>query len=321
MSFNTSLKFDNTDLLHDQFTSFHVGVVKKVNDHEGRGRVRVEVPGLRGTGEENWTDWIDVTGNPIGGQNGSPKGDTGIWWPLQPGQSVIVGHMTADPDSLFCIPGFAGQSQDGENQQNVPTECKSCETGDHRDPTKIFQLKAPDGSMLKFDTREGKESLELVSRKGSGLKIIEPSKLTADPEQKTGESKYRKSDFRDKKTSFRGDADSPSSLKNNEGITRIQDIGGNSMTMHSKDGQGIVAIQANPSNSSTTGPSLVFDSKSNSIILTAGNTQLIINGTKGQVEVTKQVIQEKPFTSKPGEYLNATQRYLNQTGQYPGDLK
>lgn len=314
---DTYLKFDNTDLLHDQFTSFHTGVVKKVNDHEGRGRVRIEVPGLRGTGEENWTDWVDVAGNPIGGQNGSPKGDTGIWWPLQPGQSVIVGHMSADPDSLFCIPGFAGQSEDGENQQNVPKECKSCEKGDHRDPTKIFQLKAPDGGMLKFDTREGKESLELVSRKGSGIKIIEPSKLNAKSEQATGESFYRESDFREIKTAFRGDADSPSSLKNSEGITRIQDIGGNSLTMHSRPGHGTISMQANPSNSQTTGPSIVIDSKSNSIIFTAGGTQLVINGQKGQVEVTKQVIQEKPYSEAPSTYLGNTQRFLNFEGTYP----
>lgn len=67
------LKFNNTDLLHDQFTTFHLGVVKKVNDHEGRGRVRVEVPGLRGTGEENWTDWIDVIGSPVGGKTETPR--------------------------------------------------------------------------------------------------------------------------------------------------------------------------------------------------------------------------------------------------------
>lgn len=110
--------------------------------------------------------------------------------------------MSYDPDSLYCIPGFPSQSEEGENKQNTPIEAKMSETGDFRNPTKVFEIKAPDGSSLIFDTREGKESLQLLSRKGAGLKIIEPSKLTAQQEQKTGESKYRQSDFRGKKTVF-----------------------------------------------------------------------------------------------------------------------
>ena len=313
---DTYLKFDNTDLLHDQFTSDHVGVVKKVNDHEGRLRIRAEVPGLRGTGEENWTDWIDVAGNPIGGQNGSPKGDTGIWWPLQPGQSVVVRHMTSDPDSLYCIPGFPGQTGDGENKQNVPVECKNCDTSsDKRDNTKIFALKAPDGATLMFDTREGKESISLLSRKGSGLQIYSPSKLTKTPEQKTGESIYRKADFRGAKSVFAKNSEGPATLKNNEEVMRLLDLNGSGITLHARPGHGTITLSCCGSNGDTGGPMITLDSKSNAIILTAGSTQLVINGPKGQVEVTKQVIQEKPYSDSPRTYLAQTDNFCKSCNQ------
>ena len=303
------LKFDNTDLLHDQFTSFHVGVVKKNNDHEGRGRVRVEVPGLRGLGEENWTDWIDVAGNPVGGQNGSPKGDTGIWWPMQQGQSVIVGHMASDPDSLFCFPGFSGQEDDGENKQNTPIEPKNVDDGDHSDPTKLFMLKAPDGSTLMFDTREGKESTSLLSRKGSGLQIYNPSKLKKKTEQRIGESGYRPDDFRGFRNVFSKNSDSPATLKNSEEVIRLLDLNGSGITLHAKPGQGTITLSCCSSNGDTSGPMITMDSKNNVIILTAGETQLIINGPKGQVEVTKQVIQEKPYSNNPRTYLAQTDNF------------
>ena len=313
---DTYLKFDNTDLLHDQYTTGHVGVVKKVNDHEGRMRVRVEFPGLFGVGEENWSDWIDVAGNPIGGQNGSPQGDTGIWWPLQPGQSVVGYFMSSDPDSMYCIPGFPGQTEDGENKQNVPVECKNCGTeGDKRDNTKIFALKAPDGGTLMFDTREGKESVSLLSRKGSGLQIYSPSKLTKTPEQKVGESKYRQGDFRGAKNVFAKNSDSPSSLKNNEEVMRLLDLNGSGITLHAKPGQGTLLLSVCGSNGDTSGPTILMDSKNNVIVLTAGSAQAVLNGPKGQWETVKTVIQEKPFSTEPKTYLAKVDNFCKSCNQ------
>ena len=54
---------------------------------------------------------------------------------------------------------------------------------------------------------------------------------------------------------------------------------------------------------------ITMDSKNNVIVLTAGETQLIINGPKGQVEVTKQVIQEKPYNNNPRTYLAQTDNF------------
>lgn len=312
---DTYLKFDNTDLLHDQYTTGHKGVVRKVNDPEGRGRVRVEFAGLYGVGEENWSDWIDVAGNPIGGQQGNPKGDTGIWWPLQPGQSVVGHFMSSDPDSMYCIPGFPAQDEDGENKQNTPRESKEVDDGDFRDPTKIFQLKAPDGGTLLFDTREGKESISLLSRKGSGLQIYNPSKLRKQPEQRIGESKYRQSDFRGTKNVFAKNSDGPSSLKNGEEVIRLLDLNGSGITLHAKEGQGILTISCCGSNGDTSGPIITMDSKSNVIILTAGTAQMIVNGPKSQVEVTKQVIQEKIYTDSPRTYLAQTDNFCKSCNQ------
>ena len=47
-------------------TTFHMGIIKNVDDPEGRNRVKVEIPGLLGEGEEKWTDYIDRGGIPYG---------------------------------------------------------------------------------------------------------------------------------------------------------------------------------------------------------------------------------------------------------------
>lgn len=297
---NTAIKHDDTSFLSDQYTSFHLGVVVKNNDPERRGRVMVEVPGLRGAGEENWTEWIEVAGNAIGGAKN--KGDYGVWWPMQLGQRVMCCHVAGDPHSMIAIPGATSQEGEGENSSHIPKEVRECCKGDLAAQTRMFSLKTPAGHTILMDDRSGKEKLSILNHKGAGLYISSPGQSQDKSDKDTGTSPHREQDTRGTKTVFAQDCDDPSKCKNGRSIIQIKNLNGTSITLDDSQGRGIIQVAAQGSNGTNAGPSITLDSQNNVIILKAGSAQLIINGPKGQVEVTKQVIQEKIFSEAPDKY-------------------
>lgn len=300
MTQNTAIKYDDTSYLNNQHTSFHLGIVVKNNDPERRGRVMVDCPGLRGAGEENWTEWLEVAGTPIGGMKNS--GDQGIWWPMQVGQRVLVAYVAGDPHSMIVLPSSSFQDGQGENKSKIPKDVKQVSKEKAEDQTKIFTLKTPAGHTIIMDDRAGKEKVSIVNHKGAGIYISSPGQTTDKPDKKTGLSPHREQDVRGTKTTFTQDCDDPGKCKNGRSIIQVKNLNGTSFTLDDSPGRGIIQFTAQGSNGSNAGPSITLDSKNNVIILKAGSAQLVVNGPKSQIEVTKQVIQEKPFSSAPDDY-------------------
>ena len=300
MTQNSAIKYDDTSYLNNQHTSWHLGVVVKNNDPERRGRIMVDCPGLRGSGEDNWTEWIEVAGTPIGGLKNS--GDQGIWWPMQLGQRVMVAYVAGDPHSYVAIPAATTQEGKGENKSRIPKDVKQITKADAKDQTKIFELKTPAGHTIIMDDRAGKEKLTILNHKGAGIYISSPGTSTDKPDKKTGTSPHREEDTRGTKTVFTQDCDDPGKCKNGRSIIQVKNLNGTSFTLDDSPGRGIIQFTAQGSNGSNAGPSITLDSKNNVIILKAGSAQLVVNGPKAQIEVTKQVIQEKPFSSAPDDY-------------------
>lgn len=300
MTQNTAIKYDDTSYLNNQHTSLHLGVVVKNNDPERRNRVMVDCPGLRGSGEDNWTEWIEVAGSPIGGLKND--GDQGIWWPMQLGQRVLVAYVAGDPHSYVAIPTATTQKGQGENKSRIPKDVKQIAKADAKDQSKVFELKTPAGHTILMDDRAGKEKLTILNHKGAGIYISSPGTTTDKPDKKTGTSPHREQDTRGTKTVFTQDADGPDKCKNGRSIVEIKNLNGTSFTLDDSPGRGIIQFAAQAANGSNAGPSITLDSQNNVIILKAGTCQLIINGPKDQVEATKIVIQEKMFSDGPDKY-------------------
>jgi hypothetical protein len=284
------IPFAATPQLVVQYCTMHLGKVKCVADPEGRGRVQVEVPGLLGTGKENWTDWIEVTGTPTGGTKA--EGDEGIWWPLQVGQIVLVGFISGDPFALYCLPGPTVQDGKGRNKQWAPKEAKKAGKDNPRDATRVRQWKSESGHTLLYDDRGKKEKLSLIDWAGAGLFLVGPGK-TEDEEEKEGEeSKPRKGERRGMRLVATGTSKTVGELiEGAKYMLGLLDLNGQGVITTAEDGAGKVAFYAATKNGEV-GPSLLIDAKANRIYVTCGAVQMVWRGDKGDIQATRILIQE-----------------------------
>jgi hypothetical protein len=286
------IPFAPTPQLVVQYCTFHLAKVKCVADPEGRGRVQVEVPGLLGTGKENWTDWIEVSGNPLGGTKA--EGDEGLWWPLQVGQIVMVGFLAGDPFALWCIPGPTVQEEKGRNKQWAPKEAKIAGKKKPREATRIRQLKTEAGHTLIFDDRGKKEKLALVDWTGAGLYIVGPGKKEDEEEQEDEESKPRKNERRGTRLVAAGTAKKPGEIcRDGQAFLYQTDLGGQGVASVAGNGAGILALFSTKGFGEIAS-SIVLDAVNDRIYLTAGETQMQILGDAGHIAVTRQIIKEIP---------------------------
>jgi hypothetical protein len=291
----------------DQFlqaATMHVGVIKDLKDPEGRGRVRVMVPSLLDDddGEKNWTNWCEVSGFPLG--SGKGKGDVGIWWSPSVGQKALVYFVGGD---YFMLPFFLNGNAwnaDGEEKKccMVPAEAKVYSDVDPRMGTRIKLIKSESGATLGFDDNGQSEAVFLVDWAGQGLALLAPGKVADEKEKDNEESKWRKNDeVRGTKLVFNDTSKNPKEIcEGGVAVMSLSDMNGSGISSWAEDGHGVVAIASGNKNGDQT-CSIVMDSKNKCIMLTAGGTQFVIDGTKGHVETTKQIIQQqlkrdvKPF--------------------------
>ncbi len=140
-------------------------VVKTDGDPLTRTRVKVCCPTLWGEGEENWSNWLDVAGTPIG--SGKLKGDAGIHWPCLPGQRVMVGFSNMDPLTPFVVPAGIWSSQSKSGKQEMPLEAKYA--ADNGEDHKMNIIKTEAGHTLAFNNVAGKEGMFFVDWTGQGL--------------------------------------------------------------------------------------------------------------------------------------------------------
>jgi len=291
--------------LINQFCNFHLGVVKKVNDPDRRGRVLVECPGLLSKGKKNWTDWVEIGGMQIGSVKGI--GDEGDWWPVQVGQIVFVGFVSGDPNALWAIPGPPVQDGKGPNKQLVPLEPKEMGKGDARKGTRCRIRKSESGHSLIMDDNGKDELCALLNWTGSGAAWWGPGK--EDDEQESDneeeESKPRKGRRRGTDNVFDGSAPKPSAIvdggKEYMGILDLLQQG--ILTVADDKEGGVVTLGARKKDG-TIGPCLVLDAKEDTAFLQAGKAQIQLFGdtkkeNNNKIFVTIQmVVQAKYIDTK-----------------------
>ena len=282
-------------------TTFHMGIIKNVDDPEGRNRVKVEIPGLLGEGEEKWTDYIDRGGIPYGAaQSKSNKGDYGLIVPPQPNQTCFVGFLGGDPDVPFYIPGpptqkNPGNINPGDGDPNIPEEVKRVGKKKSRDATRIWGLKSVSGAGLIIDDRGQEEKVELLDQWGAGLSIFGPGKEKDEEDQKDKESKSRdKPHCRKCERVMDETSKSPGELKEGYHSIRLADLNGQGIMTYAAEGKGAVMFISAKKNGEI-GPSMFLDAENDQIIFSTGESgvQLVLNGKKGQIEGTRYIIQEK----------------------------
>ena len=290
---NSVLPFPDDSFEGTQGTALHFGVVKSVDDPEMRGRVLVECAEVYGDEKpEYWTTWAEWFGNPVG--SSEKKGDFGMWWPPVPGLLVALGFEGGNYDRPYCFPASAW-GDDGKPY--IPIEAKS----QKKKSVNVRVLKSVSGATLMFDDNGKQEATFICDWTGAGFFSMAPGKK--EDAKSSGEctaSRMGQGEMRGDKSAFRGNNKKPSKLvEGGLAIIGTLDLNGQGLLQLAKDGNGVLIIFASPEKGEV-GPSILLDSKSKKIFLTAGETQLVVNGEKGQIEVTQQIIQEQELVPMEG---------------------
>lgn len=281
--YDSNLPYAATPDLMNQYCSFHLARVVKVGDPEGRGRVRVECAGLLGTGQENWTGWIEVAGN---GPTGKGRG---TWNPLKKDDMVLVGFLSGDPMAMFCIPGPPTQDGKGNDKANIPDEALALHKEDPLKTTRITQIKSESGAGLMIDDNGGQETMSIMDWTGAGWFSIAPGKTKDKAEKPNQESLTRAGQTRGIKTAFAQDGYGPGDLDGGTGMSGFVDQSGNGIINVSSEGSSTQVFQCGGEG----GPSVVLDNQNNRIIFTAGSTQLVLDGNSGLIKGTSSLIQNQ----------------------------
>lgn len=274
------------------FCTFHDGIIRKLDDPECRGRVKCEVPGIFGTGKDNWTGWIPYCGYTCGSSN-KGGGDEGFWNPPQVGQGVAVGFLAGERLAQFAIPGqLFLESDKGKNKQMLPKEQKAAGKEQARDATRMRMWKSEAGHTLLFDDRGKKEKLALVDWTGAGLHLIGPGKQEDEKEKEKEESKPRKGERRGTRMTVAGTAKKPGEICR-DGFHLLSLLGLNTQgfTFYAEDDAGLVAVWA-ATKDGEIGPSILLDAKNDDLYLSAGKEQIQILGSKGHIRMTRRLIKE-----------------------------
>lgn len=273
-----------------QACTFHIGIVRDLKDPLGRGRVRVEVPTLWSTKNESWSNWIDVCHFPVG--TAYRKGDCGIWWCPLPGEQIMVGFASGDLNKPFVVPGMGWSWEEKLGEEVIPLEAKHITDEDPRAGTRVRELKTEAGHTLLFNDNGKSESLFLVDWTGAGLYHDCPGKVEDYKEPENTESYYRVGECREDKTTFTQTSEKPSKLLlNGEALLGFMDLIGQGWACAASDAGGTVTLYTCGERWSV-GPNIYMDAINNVIILTAGETQLVIDGKRGHIQVTRQIIKE-----------------------------
>ena len=274
-----------------QQCNFHGAVVRDVKDPQGRGRVRVECQSLWGKGEECWSYWLETCCFPIG--SSYRDGDHGMWWCPVPGERVLVGYVAGMTNGAFCMPGFPWQSEPGNDKALVPLEAKRIhkEKGP-RQGTRIRAFKTESGATWFVDDRGKEERMFFVDWTGAGFFSDAPGMIEDFPEKAGEPSIFRNAERRGTRTVFAQTSKKPSQLvQGGVALSGFLDLNGQGLVNIAEDGKGRVVLFATKTNGDP-GPSLVLDAEHDLILLTAKDTQLQVDGEKGHIKVTRQLVQE-----------------------------
>jgi hypothetical protein len=312
--------YPSPDLIN-QYCNFHIGVVKNLNDPMGRGRVKIEVPGLLGDGKKNWSDWVEVGGTVLGTSVGD--GDVGMWWPVELGSAVMIGFISGDPFAWWVIPGPPCQESREENTQMIPKEPKALAASAPRKGTRCKIIKSESGHTILMDDNGKSELFALLNWTGSGLAIAGPGKVEDESENEEDESKPRKNtEKRGIRNVFDGSSGSPSQLcDGNVEVLGLLDLIQQGIVTIAQEGGGIVGICARKGDGSV-GPSIVLDAEHDVVLIQAGETQIQLRGDtdeySNRIFVTKQMILESVYQSVANVFSVAVDKIKGLFSRYSG---
>lgn len=310
-----------------QGSNFHIAVVRDVKDPECRGRVRVQAQSIydKKGGEKNWSWWADVAGFPVGTKEGN--GDCGIWWTPQPGELVIMGFLGGDYLYPFIIPFSPWKASKDQKQEMIPAEAKILSDSNVRQGTRLRLLKSESGATLCFDDNGKSEATWLVDWTGAGIASVAPGKTEDKKEKDKEKSAWRQGEVRATNNVFASTSKKPSEItKDGVAVLAMEDLLGSGVYCWAEDDKGkLCLLAAKEKDDASKGCSIVMDAENECIILTAGETQLVIDNKKGHIEVTRQLIQEQlkrdikgyfaAFWDVLGGYFDKFKKYQKPTMQ------
>jgi hypothetical protein len=284
----------STDL--DDFTAALTFIpcytTKVEGDPLNKNRCRCCVPTLFGYGEKNWTNWIHKAG--VSNSGATMNGDTGFHWPSVPGEMGFYVVSQADFLNGFYMPcGVVSEDTDKEKT----TIIKEVKSANKKNEGHLhYYLKTPSGHTLAFTDKVGDEGVAIMHASGQGIFISGGFKGNNPNQNAKQETKTRTAQVRGDKSVITQTADSAGSVfRDGQGIISLLGQNGSGINVVDTKSGGTVLISTHASSGSHEGPSIYMSTEDGGLILlTAGSAQLQVRGTKGDIKVTKQPVQELP---------------------------
>jgi hypothetical protein len=187
----------------------------------------------------------------------------------------------------------------------------------------IYLMKSPSGNTLHMADETGSELMSVKHAGGFGLNLIGGFKGSEPEQEEKEETKFRTAEVRGDKCVGCQTSDGPGEvLAEGNCIIQLAGMNGSGFHVQDFDGKGTILITAHAKNGEAEGPSIMMYSEDGGgILLTAGDAQLFIDGSKGHVSVTRQIIlemQRKPVEDYTSSIKNAIKAFMRKATYYMG---
>ena len=241
-------------------------------------------------GKENWTAWAEYVGMPLG--SSKQGGDHGIWWPPVPGQLVLLGFEGGNPEKPYFIPAGPWKDQETLLPKEIISRIQQASDGAIN---QIRVIKSPSGHTICMDDNPNEEFMYICDWTGAMQYWASPSKNgKVEQAQQCSESNMKEGANRGDKLALSGNAVSPGETKDQEFTNGFCDPSGQGWMCRSKSDGGMMAFWCGEGVGDLA-CSIVMDTFTKSITMTAGETQFVLDGEKGAIFVTRQMIVERPY--------------------------
>ena len=167
--------------------------VRDNHDPEGRGRVRMEVPAVLGSGPDHWSDWawpcFPAGGMPDSGMFFVPQEGACVWAEFEGGDSryaiwsgVWYGGHEGDMPSEACRTCDTATCLDCEDRLDHEGDAEHTKNPRlHGHPPyscgrRVVLFKSETGHTIIMDDKDGHEVLELIDRGGQLIRMTAPVK-------------------------------------------------------------------------------------------------------------------------------------------------
>ena len=297
-----SLPYPATAFHINQQCTRHLGVIKDLKDPEGRLRVRIEVPGLLGTGKKNWTPWAEYSGVSVGSNN-KGAGDEGDWRPPQHGQVVMVEFVAGDPFAYAYSPGPPVPIRAGKRQGVGP---RGGQGGSQKEGGRV----RPHAWRFTNPKRGTRSSRIATAARNSVPTSTGPARagcicrraLVEDDEEKEGEESEARGRGNDAgvKTALTGAGKPSELLKDGTQIIGDFDMNGSGTYSIAKDDEGTIVIVASSAPDKCENY-FILDTKNKLTIVGSGpDTQIQLDGNEKKIYFTSAIIQnQQPIDVEP----------------------